>query len=606
MRTQTVLRTFLLLAAAALVAFAGACSTDSPTQPERPPATPPGGGGGGGGTAFSVTVTANPSAVTAGTDDPVVITVRAVRSDNGQPAPNGTLAVVSALEGSFGQPGGPASVTVELTNGVAQVAFFPPVDEEGTVVVQASVAGNVGQATIEVQGTTTFFVSHVTPATGSPQGGDTVAIVGNGFEQPVRVSFGAVNAQVLSVSATRITVRTPPSPGPTNQTTTVPVTVTINLNEEEEATDTVTGAFTFAPGGGEVRQPTIFSITPVTGPNEGNTPVSIIGEGFQAPVQVEFCAQGDCVEAQVQSVSATRLEVRSPAASGFGSVLRDRSVDIEVTNLNSGLSTVRGAAFRYGVQLQVTGLQPDTVDAEAPPVVTVFGTGFESPLAVVLGDAQSGQQQQVISVTGTEVVFRPAPFNVVGCPAPGAVVGTFAVHVRLLAPSNNPTQPVTLRSPIDLKYTADVPRPQIQNVTPNSGPSGGGTVVNVNGAGFDDPVRVLFGGNQANVQSVTPNQVRVTAPPFTGTFPTEACTATGGVPGTRQRPVSVDVTVTNLDTTCADTATGAFTYQPPTTCVPNEASAPECDDGADNDGDGDTDFPDDAECANADDDDETA
>lgn len=597
MRTQTVPKSILVLLAVALVAVAGACSTDSPTAPERPPATPPGGGGGGT-TAFSVTVTASPSAITAGSDDPVVITVRAVRSDNGQPAPDGTLAVVSALEGSFGELGGPASVTVELTNGVAQVAFFPPVEEEGTVVVQASVAGNVGQATVEVQGTATFFVSHVTPSTGSPQGGESVAIVGNGFEEPVRVLFGGVNAQVLSVSATRITVRTPPSPGATNQTTTVPVTVTVNLNEEEEATDTVIGAFTFAPGGGEVRQPTVFSITPITGPNEGGTPVSIIGEGFQAPVQVEFC-NGDCVEAAVQSVSSTRIEVRSPAATGFGSVLRDQVVDLRITNLNSGLTTERVEAFRYGVALQVTGLTPDVVDAEDPGLVTVFGSGFESPLIVLLGD----RQQQVISVTGTEVAFRPAPFDIVGCPAPGAVVSSQTVTVRLLSSGAAGT------SPVNLKYTADVPRPQIGNLSPNSGPSGGGTLVNINGSGFDEPVRVLFGGSQANVQpGVTDVLVRATTPPFTGTFPTEACTATGDVPGTRQRPVSVDVTVTNLDTGCADTAMGAFTYQPPTTCVPNEAPPaedPECDDGIDNDGDGDVDL-DDAECADAVDDDEAA
>lgn len=596
MRTHTVPRTFLLLAAAALVAFAGACSTDSPTAPERPPATPPGGGGGGG-TAFSVTVTANPSTVTAGTDDPVVITVRAVRSDNGQPAPNGTLAVVSALEGSFGQPGGPASVTIELTNGVAQVAFFPPVDEEATVVVQASVAGNVGQATIEVEGTTTFFVSHVDPPTGTPQGGDTVTIIGNGFEQPVRVSFGAVNAQVLSVNATRIVVRTPPSPGPTNQTTTVPVTVTINLNEEEEATDTVSGAFTFAPGGGEVRQPTIFSITPVTGPNEGNTPVSIIGEGFQAPVQVEFC-NGDCVEAQVQSVSATRLEVRTPAATGFGAVLRDSQVTIRVTNLTSGLTTERATAFRYGVDLQVTGLAPDRVNPQTPALVTVFGSGFESPLQVLL----DGRSQQVVSVTGTEVVFRPDPFVFTSCPAPGFEPQA-SVVVRLL---NTPAE----SAPRTLRYTSDIPRPLIGSVVPNSGPSGGGTVVNINGSGFDDPVRVLFGGNQATVTSVTPTQVRVTSPPFTGDFPTEACTTGDGAPGTRQRPVSVSVTVTNLETTCADTVPGAFTYLPPTTCVPTApppGEEPECSDGIENgDGDGLIDFPADPECDDANDDDESA
>jgi hypothetical protein len=289
MRTQKTPKNFLSLLAVALLAFAGACSSDSPTQPNRPPATPPGGGGGT--TGFTVTVTVNPATISAGSDDPVVVTVRAVQA-NGQPAPNGTLAVVSAFEGAFGQPDGPQSVTIELINGTGQITFFPPADEEDSIVVRATVAGSSGQATIQIEGTATFFVSHVEPPTGSPQGGDTVVIHGNGFEGPVRVLFGGTNATVQSVSPNRIVVRTPPSPGPTNQTTTVNITVTINLNEPEQATDSVVGAFTYAPGGGHVQQPTIFSITPTTGPNEGGTPVSIIGEGFQSPVQVRFCAGG--------------------------------------------------------------------------------------------------------------------------------------------------------------------------------------------------------------------------------------------------------------------------------------------------------------------------
>ena len=596
MRTQTVLKTVLLLLAAMVLAVAGACSSDSPTEPERPTPTPPGGGGGGGATAFNVTVTAQPPTVVAGSDDPVVITVRALRADNGQPAADGTLAVVSALEGAFGAPDGPSSVTVELTNGTAQVVYFAPADEEGSVVVRANVAGSSGQVTVEVQGTATFFVSHVDPATGSPQGGDTVAIVGNGFEGPVRVLFGGANATVLSVSPNRIVVRTPVSPGGATDTTTVPVTVTVNLNEEEEATDTIAGGFTFRPGGGDVQQPAIFSVTPTTGPNEGGTPVSIIGEGFQSPVQVVFCNGGDCVEAAVQSVSNNRIEVRSPAATGFGSVLRDAQATIRITNLNTGLVATQEAAFRYGVALQVTGLQPDVVDAESPVLVTIFGSGFESPLVVLV----NGVQQQVVSVTGTQVVFRPSAITINGCPEPGAIVSTRTVAVRLL---NSGAEGA---SPISLKYTADVPRPLIQNVNPNSGPSGGGTTVNLNGSGFDAPVRVLFGGNQASVQSVSETQVRVTTPPFTGEFPTEACTATGGVPGTRQRPVQVNVEIINLDTGCTDTASGAFVYQPPTTCVPNEApTTPQCSDGIDNDGDGLIDFgagpTNDPQCSSADD-----
>ncbi|HUF84721.1 MAG TPA: IPT/TIG domain-containing protein, partial [Acidimicrobiia bacterium] len=412
MRIQKTPKTFLSLLATALVVLVGACSSDSPTEPSRPPASPPGGGGEA--TAFSVTVTADPGTLAAGDDDPVVITVRAVRSDNGQPAPDGTLAVVSSLVGAFGQLGGPQSVTIELFNGVGQVVYFPPVAEAGSVVVRATVAGSTGQTTIRIEGTETFFVSHVAPASGSPKGGDSVVIHGSGFDGPVRVLFGGTNATVQSVSPNRIVVRTPPSPGGITETTTVSVSVTINVNEADQATDTLIGAFTYRPGGSDIQQPAIFSITPTTGPNEGGTPVSIIGEGFQAPVQVEFCGGTPtvCLEAQLTSVQSGRIEVISPAATGFGAGLRDSLVTIRVTNLNSGLRAVSEPdAFRYGVTMRVTGLSPDIVDAESPGLVTIFGSGFESPLQVLV----DGVQQQVVSVTGTQIVFRPSAIAVSGC-----------------------------------------------------------------------------------------------------------------------------------------------------------------------------------------------
>jgi hypothetical protein len=316
--------------------------------------------------------------------------------------------------------------------------------------------------------------------------------------------------------------------------------------------------------------------------------VSILGEGFQSPVQVRFCFQGDCLEAQVLSVTPNRIEVRSPAATGFGASLRDQTVEITVTNLNSGLTTNPAGSFRYGVGLQVTGIQPDVVDADDPNLVTIFGSGFESPLQVLVND----RLQQVVSVTGTQIVFRPDDFLVTGCPPPGATVsppGGLTVTVRLLSSGAAAAQ---TNSPVGLKYTATIPRPVITGVSPNSGPGAGGTTVNINGSGFEAPVRVLFGGNQAPLQSTSATQVRVTTPAFTGAFPTEACTTTGGVPGTRQRAVSVEVSLTNLNTGCVDTVPGGFIYEPPSTCVPNEAPPPppQCSDGIDNDGDGLVDF----------------
>jgi hypothetical protein len=584
-----------LVLVAALVTLAGACSTDSPSEPRRE--TPPPGGGGGGAASYVVTVTVQPGTISAGSTEPVIVTVRAVRTDNGQPAPTGTLAQVVASAGSFGAVGGPASAIIELTNGSGQVAYFPPLDSAGTVVIRATVAGSAGQANLVIEEPATFFISHVEPATGSPQGGEQVTIVGNAFEEPVRVEFGGVNARVLSVSESRIRVITPPTGNKTG-TTTVPVSVTINLNEEDVATDTLGGAFTYVPGGGPgVDQPAIFSVTPTTGANEGGTNVSIIGEGFQTPVQVEFCGGSVCLEAQVLSVSPGRIEVRSPAATGFGSSLRNSSVDIRVRNLATGLTATRTGAFQYGIQIRVTGLAPDVVDADAPALVTIFGEGFESPLQVLAG----GIQQQVISVTGTQVTFRPSPFPINGCPPPGAIVGSRGITVRLLTSGTDVSAPAP-----GLSFSANVPRPVITGINPTNGPAAGNTLVTITGTGFDPPVRIEFGNVAGSVQGTpTATQAQVRTPAFTGSFPTETCTAAGGAPGTRQTPVAVDVTLQNLDTTCEDVLPGGFVYNPDGTCIPNEAPEVECTDGFDNDSDGFIDAAD-PECTGPTDDDESA
>ena len=595
MKTRPTFRALSRWTAYAALAVAAACSSDSPTEPTRSPGPPPGTGGAS--ATYNVTVTASPGTVAAGSDDPVVVTVRAVRTDNGQPAPNDTIAVITATEGSFGAPGGENAVTVSLIDGAAQVQYFPPTDDAGTVVIRATVAGSVGSTSITILEAATFFISFVDPNVGSPTGGEEVFIHGSGFDEPVRVSFGGANARVLSVSPTRIRVIAPESLGPLNERRTVDVTVTINVNQEDQASDTLPGAYTYAPGGSP-DQPAIFTVTPSSGPNEGGTRVSIIGSGFVAPLRVDFCASGTCVEAEVLNVTSTRVEARSPAATGFGSGLRNANATVRVQNINSGLFTELTQAFRYGVSLVITGIAPDLVNAENPGLVTIFGEGFENPLLVLL----DGKEQAVISVTGSQVVFRPDPFPITGCPPEGAVIGTRGVSVRLL------TTNVEVGSPVSLKYTADIPRPQVVSVQPNSGPGGGGTAVTVGGSGFDAPVRVQFGGSVASVGNVTSTQIQVTTPAFAGTFPTEACTAPGDVPGTRSRPTSVAVTVTNLDTGCTDTLPGSFTYQPDTTCVPNEAPEPdpvECEDGFDNDGDGFIDAAD-PECTGPGDDDESA
>jgi hypothetical protein len=535
---------FAVAALCSLLAFGVGCSSDSPSEPSPTPAPP---GGGGPSTGFSVTVTAAPGQLPLSSDLPATVTVQVRRSDNGQPPPNGTTVVVTTSLGSLGGVGGPSSAVLELVNGAAAVPLFPGT-VAGSALIQASIAGSIGQARVTFLEADTFLISAVSPNVGAPAGGETVTILGSGFEDPVRVTFGGINAQVLSSSGGQIRVITPPSPNPANQVTTVDVAVTINVNEEDQATDVLLGAFTFTPGGGSGSQPAIFSLSPTAGPNEGGTRVTIVGDGFEAPVQVLF-GQGTVSsfqgqEAIIESVTRDRITVISPAARGFGQDNLNQVVDILVRNLGSGLAIVRDSAFQYGNEVLITGVTPDTGVPSGGEVVTVHGQGFEAPVTVHFG----GVQQTVLSVTGTEIQVRTAGTAVGSC---ANVTGTVSVtNLNTGDSANGPAQ-----------FTYVVPRPVITGVSPNNGSQNGGTNVTITGINFQSPVRVQFGNQAGNVTSSTSTTINVTTPAYSGTFPTQQCQA-GDLLGTRQLPASVNVTVINLLTGCTDTLPNGFNFNP--------------------------------------------
>lgn len=542
-----------IVAGLLLAAFAG-CKADTITEPRQTPAppTPPG-------LAIVFSISASSTSVAAGSTTATTVTVRATRED-GVPF-TGPVTLTSTL-GGFGSVGGPQTTVVQVVNGVGTAVFFP-----GTTVGVATISASVndvfvGSINITI-GEVSFVLSHLDPNTGSAAGGDTVDIVGSGFEGPATVTIGGSPAQVLSVSPTRIRVRTPPfigDPGPNG--TPVPVTVVIRAGASNSATATLPNAFFYTRGSGDGFIPSIASVTPVNGPNEGGTVVTINGSGFQTPVQVLFEEGGVGVEAQIQSVSSSRIVVIAPSATGFGSVLRDQQVDIRVRNLGTGLEAVAANAFRYGVVIRITSIAPNTGPSTGGTLVTIFGEGFDEPVAVSFG----GIAQQVVSVTGTEIVVRTVPVTVTTCGA-GAGGPVTVTNIETAATATGPA--FTYQGP---------PEPIITNVQPVSGPAGGGTVVTITGSNFDPPARVTFGAQAGNVTSTTPTTIIVTTPPFAGTFDSVACDDTpgDGQAGTRQVPEAVDVTVTNLDTSCTDTLVGAFSYLPAdSSCVGDEPPPPD-------------------------------
>lgn len=583
------------LALTAVLLAAWGCTSDSPSEPSPPvsnpiPPVPV--------TTFTITVSANPPQVTAGGSEGSAVTVRVVRTDNGQPPPDLTEVVLTTTLGSFNSVGsGVQTVTLQLVGGQAQAFLFPGTDV-GTATVQARVASSVGATNVRIEGPATFFVGSLSPGVGNPAGGEEVIIRGGGFDGPVRVTFGGATAQVLSVSPTQIRVRTPSAAAAgldlgVGESEQVDVAVTVNLNEPGEATDTLTRGFTFAHGGGPIQQPQIFSVSPASGTNDGGTRVILLGSGFQAPVQV-FFGQGTTaddftgVEATVESVTSGQIVVITPPARGFGQDNVNQNVDILVKNVQTGFSTIRPGAFKYGTNVLITAMGPGSGPATGGTLVTISGQGFDEPVAVALGTPRVAQQ--VISVTGTEIVFRTVGVVVTACPPSGVVAATGVSVTNIETGDGDEAE--------NLSFQYLVPLPRIFGISPQSGAVN--TQVTITGENFATNVQVLFGGadgSAAQIVSKSPSSivVRVPTPPQSFTFATEPCDGNGdGIAGgTRNIPTPITIVVRNLDSAgCIATLTNAFTLTPQNATCTGDTSTPppppvtQCTDTFDNDGDG--------------------
>lgn len=558
--------TRLLLPLLALFAVLGC--TSSPTEPS------------GGGSSpitpkppdpvisYIVTVTANPGEITAGSEGSSNITVQVRRADNGQPPPDLTKVTLTTNIGGFGTVGGPQTVELDLVNGQAQAVLFAGT-ESGTATVRATALGSGGAANVRIGQPATFFVSSVEPGVGSSAGGEQVAILGGGFQSPVRVTFNGAAATVRSVTPNRIVVTTPSAaaagvPVDVGQTATVNVNVTINVNEADEQTDTIDRGFTYASGGGGIQEPQVFSLDPTSGGNDGGTTVNIIGQGFVSPVQVLFgigssATSFNGIQAEVLSVTPNRIVVRTPAANGFGQNLTNQVVDVLVRNVNSGFSTVRPQQFKYGTNVEITAISQASGSVNGGTRVLIQGSGFDEPLTVSFHfqDAGVNVAQQVVSVSGREIVILTSPAVLPAtCPADG-IIEVDSISVVNIETGDGDTA--------DIGFNYILPTPTITGVAPGSGGTGSTLVIsgrNLNAGNSE----VLFGdptsGSSATVQGgSTDTMLRVTVPnpPQGFTFQTQPC----GNEGMQFVPTPINITVRDLDSRCVSTFRNGFLLTPP-------------------------------------------
>jgi hypothetical protein len=532
---------------ALLLTFA-ACKGESPTAP------PSGGGsnnGGGTTTGFGLTLTASNA-------NPVVdsiVTITAVVTQNGQPAPNGTAVEFSSTGGTFSAVDATiTSILKTTTNGVATVDLRSTV--AGAITVQAAV-GNVSRSvavTFKVGSvlppptSSAPSITSVTPAIGPPTGGTRVLITGKNLKSPLRVLFdtGAampIEAFVVSATETQIETLTPSVDLGAGQQLLSDIIVITQAGSVNEARASLTDAFTFR---NDQLTPRISTATPNSGPVTGGTRITIFGDGFQAPVQVLFGA----AEARVITVEFGQIIVEAPAArdtSSNGSGTVTGPVDITVRNINSQTSTSLAGGFHYVAAMQITAAGPTEGSFTGGTRVSIDGIGFVAPVAISIG----GFAAQPISVTGSKVIALTPGIALTGCAdVTGPIVVTNIVN------GDQATGP---------SFTYRVPKPIIVNVI-GTAPIGPGDSISVIVANAQPGVnRIRIGDRNVFPTGVTFNPdgsatFTVTLP-LNFDFPTEACTV-GIATGQREVPLDVDVTYLNVASGCTDTAADALTVVP--------------------------------------------
>ena len=267
-------------------------------------------------------------------------------------------------------------------------------------------------------------------------------------------------------------------------------------------TSPITGAATFTYTG----SPTVTSIDPEYGPTSGGTAIHIYGTNLNGATSVSF----GYTTVAPSHVTATHLVVVSPPHS-------PGTVSLRVTTPAGTSPNTAADDFTYVSVPVVTSVEPDYGPSAGGTHVYIHGYGFTGTTHVLFGATHA--YPYYVSDTLIKVI-SPAH-------APGLV--DVLVVVGYVTSVNNYHDNFT--------YTGG---PWITSITPNYGPSSGGTYVTIYGGGFTGTSYVLFGATVVYPTFINDGHLKVVSP--------------AGSPGT------VDLRVVTPGGTSPNTVNDNFTY----------------------------------------------
>ncbi len=397
-----------------------------------------------------------------------------------------------------------------------------------TLIPGAQPLARVGLASASVGNNSapaTPTTASLAPNRGPVTGGTTVVITGANF-----VPGGtAVTIGGTTVPATNVTV----NPAGTTATFSTPahavgaVAVTVTTGG---GTSTPALTYTYDPLAAS-------SLSPTHGPAVGGTSVTVTGSGFVPGATTVTIGSA--------TIPSTKVAVNPTGTSATFTTVAHAVGPVSVTVTTAGGTTSPPLTYTFDPGAPTgSSLTPNHGPAIGGTEVTVTGTGFvQGATSVTIGGIIVPAGQVTVGNGGTTATFT-TPAHPVG-----------QVQVTVTTGAGTTTPPLT--------YTYDAPTAQA--ISPNTGPTTGGTPVTITGSGFvAGSTSVTIGGivvpasavivaNSTTLQFVTPAHpagsvaVTVTTPDGTSTPPlgffygTASCVLTGGNAATVTVNASVGV-----------------------------------------------------------------
>lgn len=454
------------------------------------------------------------------------------------------------------------AVTPALPEGVNE-------ERQADVVVKAA-AGTSAQATDTLVGGFTFerpyagpMIYSITPGAAVVPGPVAVSILGSGFVPPVKVQMiaagSAENQQVVAVNSagTQIDIIA----GPTSLAAgSRDVQVITRAGTAQEQSVTRSNGFTWAPRTTEPGAPVVLLVQPNRGSPRGGEVITLYGENFCAEINTSTGACSGVPEvffditapinarraAAVVSRAADgrSMTVRTPEASPQP-VTQDVAASIVVTNQSGTFTATNTFVYVSEATLAVYSVVPNRGKAEGGDTVTITGRGFISPVRVYFAGAVE-REAQVLSVSssGDQIQVRTPAWDL-------SATSETIVAIRVVAAAGTSgEQSTTLNNAFT--YERPLGEPRIYSLNPSRGAWSGGEQVTVYGANFFAPVRVFFGGEEAEVASISADksQIVVLTPRHSGSI-------------TQEQTVDVRVRIRAETTQQQEVALpNAFTYVP--------------------------------------------